>query len=477
MTSSGVFEQHDARSEAERLFRLQKAALAGGVPPDLALRRDRLRRLQRLLTRHGDAFAAAIEKDFGSRPAEITGLAEIVPSLTAIRHARRHIRRWMRPRAARVALSSRPARARIMPQPLGVVGIIAPWNYPLQLLVCPLVGVLAAGNRAILKPSEFTPHFSALFQSSIAALFAEDEVAVLTGGADVARALTELPLDHLIFTGSTAVGRLVAQAAAKNLTPVTLELGGKSPAIIDRTADLDTTAERLAWGKCVNAGQTCIAPDYALVPRTMVDPFLLALRTAVARQYPTVAGNRDYTSIINDRHYHRLEKLVDEARAGGATVLPLTAPGDVPKRLFAPVALLDVPLEAAVMREEIFGPILPVIAYDTLDEAIGFVNARERPLALYWFGTDPAARDRVLTRTISGGVCVNDTLAHVLQEDLPFGGVGASGQGHYHGEHGFRRLSKEKAVFFQTRFSGVKLAYPPFTSLTRRLVAALRRFA
>jgi coniferyl-aldehyde dehydrogenase len=464
-------------SELTRILQIQRQAFAKEMSPSRQVRVDRLNRLEKMVIAREAQFSQAIDRDFGGRSAIMTSITEVMVVRAAIRHARRHLGGWMAPRRVAVGRAFLPGRAKILVQPLGVVGIMAPWNYPLQLLLNPLVGALAAGNRAILKPSEFTPEFAEVLNAAIAEFFAEDEVAVITGGPDVAQMFSALPFDHLIFTGSTSIGRLVAQAAAKNLTPVTLELGGKSPAIIDTTAELKAATDKLAWGKLLNAGQTCIAPDYALVPRDLVEKFVEALRASVARQYPTIAGNADYASIVNAKQLSRLNALLDDAKTMGAQVLPLSSDGDANARVMAPVAVVGVNADMLVMKEEIFGPILPIVPYDNLDDAIAYVNDHDRPLALYWFGTDNAARDKVLAQTISGGVTINDTLMHIGQDNLPFGGVGASGIGHYHGEYGFRSLSKEKPVFYQSRFSSGSLLYPPYGWLTRQLLKVLNRFA
>lgn len=451
----------------------QKGGWLAEPLPSLALRLDRLDRLDRMVVAWETRFCTAISEDFGQRPALLTTLTDIVPTRAAIRHARSHLKRWMAPRRVSLGWTGKPATAEILRQPLGVVGIVAPWNYPLNLVLSPLVGALAAGNRAMLKPSELTPAFAQMLHAAIAETFAEDEVAVVIGGSDVAAAFTAAPFDHLIFTGSTAIGRKVAEAAAKNLTPVTLELGGKSPAILDASADFDVAVPRLVWGKLLNAGQTCVAPDYALVPRKRIGDFVERVKAEVARQYPGLPDNPDYTSIISARHFERLEKLVAEARDRGAEVVALSGENDVIRRMFAPVLLLGAPDDTAVMSEEIFGPILPVIAYDTLDEVVHLINAGDRPLALYWFGSDKAAESRVLNGTIAGGVTINDTILHLAQDDLPFGGVGASGYGSYHGEAGFLALTKEKPVLRQSRWSGVKLLYPPYGGVTRMLLKLL----
>ena len=383
----------------------------------------------------------------------------------------------MRMRRAPTALYYRPGYNRVLPQPVGVVGVVSPWNYPLQLSLGPAVGALASGNRVMLKPSEITPRTSALLEHAVGERFAEDEFAVVTGGADAGRAFVELPFDHLLFTGSTAVGRLVAQAAARNLTPATLELGGKSPAILDPSCDMAVAVPRLALGKLLNAGQTCIAPDYALVHATQVQQFTAAMRAAVAGMYARTVDNDDYTSIVSDRHYARLEKLLEDARAKGANVVELGEKPEPARRRMPPVLVLGANDGMDLMKEEIFGPLLPVIAYGSVDEAIAYVNRHDRPLALYWFGEDAASRDRVLARTVSGGVTVNDCLWHFAQEDLPFGGVGASGMGAYHGEAGFRTFSKDKPVFYQARRNGMFLMRPPYGRVFERMVALLRRMA
>src|SRR5450631_2743986 len=468
-----------ASADLQKLLRRQQQAFLGDMSPARAAREDRLRRLDHLIETHSEQFAASISEDFGVRSATEIRITETMLLQSGIRHAVRHLARWMKPQRVATALAYRPGRSMMMRQPLGVVGIISPWNYPLQLALAPLIGALAAGNRAMIKPSELTPLFSAALQAAVAAAFSADEVTVVTGDAAVGKAFAALPLDHLVFTGSTAVGREVAQAAAKNLTPVTLELGGKSPAIIDASCNLDGVADRLAWGKLINAGQTCIAPDNALVPRDDVDRFIRALGTSMTRLYPAFRGNPDYTSIVSERHLHRLRELVSDAVARGARAIEIEPSSDAigrSDRQMAPTLLLDVSDEMRVMREEIFGPVLPIVPYDTPADALNYVNQRDRPLALYWFGTDHAARDRVLAGTIAGGVSINDTLLHIAQEGLPFGGIGQSGHGHYHGEFGFRQFSKEKPVFVQSRFSGAGIIRPPYKRSIGRVLGWLSHF-
>lgn len=461
------------------LLRIQQAAFQSDMSPSRAVRVDRLKRLNSLIESHAEEFAAAIASDFSTRsPIEIR-ITETLFLQSGIRHAIRNLSRWMKARRVPTALAYRPGRSMILPQPLGVMGIISPWNYPLQLALAPLIGALAAGNRAMIKPSELTPAFSQTLAECIGKAYAVDEVSVVTGDAAVGKQFAALPFDHLVFTGSTAVGREVALAAAKNLTPVTLELGGKSPAIIDASCNLDGVMDRIAWGKLINAGQTCIAPDYVLVPRGDVDRFVALLRASMTRLYPTFRSNPDYSGIISERHLRRLRELIEDARGRGATVIEvesLDSGSAAARRQLPPTLLLNVSDSMRVMSEEIFGPILPIIPYDSLVDALAYINRHERPLALYWFGQNSAARDQVLRGTIAGGVSINDTLLHIAQEGLPFGGVGASGQGHYHGEFGFRQFSKEKPVFIQSRFSGGGIIRPPYKPSIERVLNWLSRF-
>ncbi|MGN6281027.1 coniferyl aldehyde dehydrogenase [Frateuria sp.] len=463
-------------SELTATLHRLRAAQARDPLPSWSVRADRLQRLARMLREQRAAFAEAIDADFGQRPAEETELLELFPSLSAIRHALRHGKRWVRPRRAPTSLAFLPGHNRLLPQPRGVVGIVVPWNYPLFLAIGPLVDALVAGNRAMVKMSEFTPRFSALFAEQVAAYFADDEVVVVTGDAAVAQAFSGLAFDHLLFTGSTAVGHHVMRTASAHLTPVTLELGGKSPAIIGPGADMVHAVERILVGKLVNAGQTCIAPDYVLLPRTRVDEFVAAARATTARLYPDMARNRQYTSLVSDRHFARMSALLDEAAGVGARVETLSdAPTDPVRRLFPPQLLLDVPDHAKVMHEEIFGPLLPLVACDSVAQAVDYVNARPHPLALYLFERDRPTIDAVLARTQAGGVTVNDTLYHIAQHGLPFGGVGASGMGGYHGKAGFETFSHLKPVFAQSRWNGAGLLRPPYGSRFRRLLELLLR--
>ena len=442
------------------------------MPVPTALQRQGwLRTLRGVIHHHRDAIAAAISRDFGNRSPAETLHVEILAVLQEIDFTLRRLARWMRPSRRSVGLIFQPARARVVPQPLGVVGIVAPWNFPVFLAAGPLVGALAAGNRVMIKTSEYCPETSRLFRELIAAAFPDDLVAVVNGDADVARAFTRLPFDHLLFTGSTAVGRQVMRAAAEHLTPVTLELGGKSPAIVSRTVPLADAAERLAFGKTLNAGQSCVAPDYVLVPDDRVDAFVDAFRNAVVRLFPTLPDNPDYTSVIDDRQVARIEALVGDAVARGAQVLPMHSQGQgrrLPLRL-----LLGVDDGMKVMQDELFGPLLVVVPYQDLDGAIAFINRRPRPLALYYFGYDRAEQRRVVAETRSGGVCINDTTLQVGLHDAPFGGIGASGMGHYHGHEGFLTFSKARTVLTKGRFSSARFAYPPYQRWLPRLIRRL----
>lgn len=404
---------------------------------------------------------------------------DLVPVMDGLRYLGRNLDRWARAEPRGVALHFRPASNRVVHQPLGVVGIISPWNFPVALALLPLATAIAAGNRVMLKPSELTPATSALLSSMLGQIFAPDQVAVVLGDAGVGAAFSSLPFDHLLFTGSTPVGHAVMRAASEHLVPVTLELGGKSPVVIDRGWSLKRAARRIAWGKLANAGQTCVAPDYVLVADEELEPFVTTYAAEVQRLYPAIASNPDYGTIISDRHYARLAGLLDDARAKGARVLEIgtvsAGQRHLHPRTFLPAIVTDVTDEMAVAREEIFGPILLVLPYRSIDDAVAYVNARPRPLALYFFGPDGPARRRVVERTTSGGVSINETLLHYAQDDIPFGGVGASGMGAYHGQVGFTRMSHAKGVFEQARFNVTDLLRPPFGAWFDRAMAYLLR--
>lgn len=466
----------DSSTDIECKFARMHAASREQILVPRALREQRLDALLALVHDNVDAFAEAIDGDFGHRSRHETRLLEVFPSLEAIRHARRHVGAWMRPQRRPASFWFRPGRAQIIPQPLGVIGVIVPWNYPLFLAVSPLAAALAAGNRVLVKMSEFTPRTGQLLADLCRRYFPAGDVDIVLGDASVGAAFAGLPFDHLLFTGSTSVGHHIMRMAAENLTPVTLELGGKSPAIIGPEYSLHKAAERIMVGKLLNAGQTCIAPDYVMVPAGQEEAFVAAARAVVARIYPGMADTPDYSAIVNDRHYLRLETYLADAAAQGARVLPLSDAAPEPsRRRLPPVALLGVKDSMRVMQDEIFGPLLPVLPYRVLDQALAYVNAHPRPLALYIFENDRQRLEQVLQGTVAGGVTVNDTIVHIAQEELPFGGVGPSGMGHYHGHDGFTTFSKQKAVFHQSRVNGMSLFNPPYGRLFERLTRFLLR--
>lgn len=455
----------------DELFQRQRSAFRNAPMPSAAQRSEWLAALRKELKTQQQALVQAISADFGNRSADETLLAELMPSLHGIDYARKRIGKWMKPSRRAVGLAFQPASARVIYQPLGVVGVIVPWNYPLFLAIGPLVGALAAGNRVMIKMSEATPATAQLLKDLLARIFPEDLVAVVLGEVEVATAFSRLPFDHLLFTGATGVGRHVMHAAADNLTPVTLELGGKSPAIVSADVPLADAAERIAFGKAMNAGQTCVAPDYVLVPSERVEGFIAAYRQAMQTFYPRLEDNPDYTAIINQRQWQRLRGYLEDAESKGATLLPLFPQGQ--ERRLPHTLLLNVSDEMQVMREEIFGPLLPIVPYQRIEDALDYINQRPRPLALYYFGYDRAEQRRVLEQTHSGGACLNDTLLHVAQDDLPFGGIGPSGMGHYHGHEGFLTFSKARAVFAKQRLNAARMIYPPYGKALQKLVYKL----
>jgi coniferyl-aldehyde dehydrogenase len=401
-------------------------------------------------------------------------LTDIAATVGAGTHALKHMDSWAKTEKRKVQfpLGLLGAKAELRYEPKGVIGILSPWNFPLQLAFCPLMQVLAAGNRAMIKPSEFTERTSALMAELTAEYFAPEEVAVITGGPEVAATFSSLAFDHLIFTGSTATGRRVMQAAAVNLVPVTLELGGKSPVVMGRSADFAKAGERIAIGKMLNAGQICLAPDYLMVPEDKADEAMAGVTGAAAAMYPRVLDNDDYASIVSDRHFERLQGLVEDARGKGAEVIEVNPAGEdfanANQRKMPLTVLRGVNDDMTVMQEEIFGPVLPVMTYKSVDQAVDYINEHDRPLGLYYFGEDKAEQDRVLTRTISGGVTTNDVIFHVSMEDLPFGGVGPSGIGSYHAIEGFREFSHARAVYHQPKIDIAKLGglKPPYGKAT-----------
>jgi acyl-CoA reductase-like NAD-dependent aldehyde dehydrogenase len=459
------------------VFGAQRRAFEGAPMPDVRQRREHLAALAAGLKAHRKALEDAIDADFGGRSRHETALLEIFPSLEASHHARRHVRGWMRQRRRPAAWWSLPGSACVEWQPLGVVGIVVPWNYPIYLAAAPLVGALAAGNRAMIKLSERTPRTGAAFARMIEERFGSEHVHVVLGDVEVAQRFVALPFDHLLFTGSTAVGRQVMHAAADNLTPVTLELGGKSPAIVAPGFSIARAAQRIMVGKCLNAGQTCIAPDYVLLPRGSEGAFVDAARAFFECSYPHAASNPDYSAIIDTHHFQRLTSYLDEARRLGAEVIPLAqaSAAAAGARKMPPALVLRASSAMRLLNEEIFGPLLPLVPYERLQEAIDYVNARPRPLALYYFDNERARIEHLLTHTHAGGVTVNDTILHVAQEALPFGGVGASGMGHYHGHAGFAAFSKPKGIFVQARVNAMPLLLPPYRRRFEMLLRWLLR--
>ncbi len=460
-------------SEGERLLDIQRAAHRRDGPPPSRIRIDRLDRLDDMVRKRQEAFAGAISADFGNRSRFETSLLETMTVLSAIRYARKNVRWWMEPAYQEVDFAFWPGSSWIRREPLGVIGIISPWNYPLQLALSPLVDIIAGGNRAIIKPSEQTPAFSELLHRAISDTFAEQEVAVVTGGPEVATSFAKLPFDHLVFTGSTAIGRKVAQAAAEGLVPTTLELGGKSPTVICPSGSMAKAVKAITYGKFINAGQTCIAPDYVMVPRERMVELAEQVIAEAKRYYPNAGA--DYSTLISERAFDRVLTAVAEAELGGAKVLRHPSPPDRSKRLMPPVVVMDAPENCALMREEIFGPVLPIVGYDTLEDALDWINSHPHPLALYIFAEDKKEQAKVLDRTQSGGVTVNGTLLHIAQEGLPFGGVGASGMGAYHGRHGFDRFTHARAVFRTGFFNAASWLSPPYGKRALRLLRFLMR--
>ncbi|MFA7305355.1 MAG: coniferyl aldehyde dehydrogenase [Hyphomicrobium sp.] len=451
-----------------RILSRQRTAFDRDGAPALDQRKADLRKLKAAVLARRKEIEDALNADFGNRSAYETRIMELVPIIQSINYLKRNLRAWMRPERRRVAIHFTGARAYVVQQPLGVIGIISPWNYPLSLALIPLATALAAGNRVMLKPSELAPATATFLKRMLEDLYGEDRVSVVTGGADVGATFASLPFDHLAFTGSTSVGKLVMKKAAENLVPVTLELGGKSPVVLGPDADIETAAMRIAYGKLANAGQTCIAPDYVLVPDKNAETFLSAYRASVATLYPNGIASDTYTSIISTRHLDRLRDLVADAKKKGARIVDVAPSTDArnESRKFTPVVILGATSDMAIMREEIFGPVLPVVTYRNIDGAIAFINDRPRPLALYYFGGDGEARRNVLARTTSGNVTINDTLMHYVQNALPFGGIGGSGMGAYHGPEGFKSFSHAKGIFEQSRWNLGGTLRPPFDRLT-----------
>lgn len=459
-------------AELHRVFQLQKQAFRQRPMPSADERIAHLEQFRRVFVKYIDELAQAANDDFGSRSKDETKIAEILTSLEGVKYYKKNLRKWMRPEKRHVSAIAMPASAKVFYQPLGVVGIIVPWNYPIFLAVGPLMCALAAGNRVMIKMSGFTPRVGETVKKMLAEAFAEDHVSVFTGRGEISETFPKLPFDQITFTGSTNVGRTVMAEAAKNLTPVLLELGGKSPVIIHESFPIVDAAERISFGKCWNAGQTCVAPDYLLLPPGKTQEFISAFTAQVSKMYPTMLNNPDFTSVINDKQYNRIKGYLDDARAQGAKIIEINPANET----FAntrkmPVTLVTgVTPDMQIMQNEIFGPILPVMEYSSLDDALGFVNARQRPLALYYFDWNSSRADYVAANTHSGGMCVNEVMSHVGIDDLPFGGVGASGMGKYHAREGFLAMSNAKAVLEKPRFYAMRYVLPPFNKSVHKII-------
>ncbi len=470
----------DALGEMQQILERQKAAHLRDGAPSAELRIDRINRCIGLLVDHQAEIEEALNSDFGSRSRESSAFTDVAACIGTLKHARDHVKTWMKPEKRKTTpaiLGLFGAKAEVRFQPKGVVGVISPWNFPVNLTFTPLAGVLAAGNRAMIKPSEYTPATSELMARMFGGVFSPEEIAVITGGPEVGQAFSGLAFDHLVFTGATSVAKHVMKAASEHLTPLTLELGGKSPVILGRSADMKVAAARIMNGKTMNAGQICLAPDYVLAPAEGLEAFVTEAQGAVRKMFPTLRDNPDYTAIVAQRHYDRIMGYIEEAKAKGARVVDMTPEGEdlsqQEHRKIAPTLIIDPTDDMKVMQEEIFGPVLPVKTYRTMSEAVAYVNAHDRPLGLYYFGADAAEQESVLAGTTSGGVTVNDVIMHVAQEDLPFGGVGPSGMGSYHGLDGFREFSHQKAIYTQLKNELPQLAAmrPPFGPGFRKYLA------
>jgi aldehyde dehydrogenase (NAD+) len=457
-------------SEVEALFARQQAARWRVAATSTDQRKAKLRALLEALMAHRAEAQAALAADFRKSPEEVD-LTELYPVISEIKDALRHLSRWMKPRKVSTPIGLFGSSSAIIHEPKGLVLIISPWNYPIYLTLGPLVSALAAGNCAVLKPSEFTPHTTAFLQKLLTGLFPEEEVALVEGAAEAAQALLALPFDHIFFTGSPAVGKVVMKAAAEHLTSVTLELGGKSPVLVDADADLKEAARKIAWGKCLNAGQTCVAPDYVLVHERVHDALVEELKAVLTRFYGADAATRKASPalarIINDRHFNRLQALL----SGSAAQVAFGGEMDPPSRYLGPTLLTEVDSASPIMQEEIFGPLLPILKVPDMEAAVAFVNARPKPLALYVFNGSQRRAEELVARTTAGGGCINDTVLHFAHTGLPTGGVNTSGFGKAHGVHGFEAFSNARGILRQrTRFSAIQLMYPPYTGFVRWMI-------
>ncbi len=462
-------------NEMHRVLELQKSLNIKEGAPDLELRKDRLDRVIAMVGKYDKHIVKAVNEDFGNRDPVMSATTEVASVIGPMEHAKKNLRKWMKTEKRKAAiaplgsaLSLLGAKAEVRYQPKGVVGAISPWNFPMNLALAPLAGILSAGNRVMHKPSELTPATSDLLKEMIEEYFDEAEMAVFVGDAEVGAAFSGLAFDHMIFTGGTSIAKHVMKAASENLVPLTLELGGKSPVIVGKNAKIKDTAQRVMQGKTMNAGQICLAPDYALVPEEKVEEFVKASVEVTSEMYPNMKDNDDFTSIINQRHFDRIQGYIEDAKEKGAEVVEINPSNEdfnqQPHHKIPPTIVLNPSDDMKIMQEEIFGPVLPVKTYKEVNEPVNYINSKDRPLGLYYFGEDNAEKEFVLENTTSGGVTVNDVISHIQMEDLPFGGVGPSGMGSYHGYDGFKEFSHAKAVYKQSKLNLMKLAglVPPY---------------
>ena len=462
--------EQTTKQELSELFTQQKQAYSSSLYPDYAYRNKALTALKQAILKHQSELISAADQDYQGRSKDDTIIGDILPSINHINYTVKNLKKWMKPQNRHVGVALAPASIKVHYQPKGVIGVIVPWNFPIMLALAPLATAIAAGNKVMLKLSEFTPKTNATLKTMLSHIFNEDEVAVIEGEADIAAAFSALPFDHLLFTGSTGVGKHVMKAAADNLTPVTLELGGKSPVIVADDIAIDTAVERLIYGKCLNAGQICVSPDYVLCPNDKVDDFVSAYQSKFKSMYQKVENNTDYGAIINERQFTRLKGLLTDAEQKGATIISASGETVGERKKFATQLVLNATDDMQLMQEEIFGPILPILGYDKLEDAINYVNARPRPLALYVMSFDKTAQQTILSKTHSGGVSINDTVMHVAADDAPFGGIGPSGMGHYHGFEGFQTFSHAKTVLKKGWFDAGKFIKPPYGTKMHQLL-------
>ena len=469
----------DIGNPLQPLLTLQQDAFLEQGAPDYKQRIQSLNKLKKAIGEYKEEIVAAVQADFGHRSDTETWITEVVTVLNEIMATKSHLKKWMKPSNPGRSISAGMAKSRVIYQPKGVIGIMGAWNYPVLLVLSPLVGVIAAGNSAIIKPPDITPKTGEVIKKMIASTFDESYITVVTGDVQVASNFSKLPFDHILYTGSTAVGKLVMKAAAENLTPVTLELGGKSPTIINPNYPISKAVDRIMMGKFMNSGQTCIAPDYIMVHESKLDELVATFKTKVAKRYPTIIDNNDISWIVNDRHFVRVSNLIKDAESRGAEVVSIKPENETVQegvRIIPPTLLLNVDPDSDIMQEEIFGPVLPIITFREIDEAIRFVNERPRPLALYYFDTNKKKAEEVVQRTTSGGACINETMLHFANEKMAFGGIGPSGLGGYHGQAGFLEFSHKKSVIYQGSLSPAPLmnsAYPSFLPKILKFVSKI----